>query len=182
MDQPGLRCLIVAPDFTAAARLSERASEAHDLRVVMAPGIEAARRLLDGARFDIVIADARYEEDVLALRQFDSAGDPATEFFLTGREFTKEQIVDALRHGVRDVFEEPIVVEHVVEALGRAVSRIERSRRDFRRQHRLRELSSRIIKDRREVRRRVDVVCKDLVSAYRQLAQKVVALEHDRPE
>ena len=46
-------------------------------------------------------------------------------------------------------------------------------RHQQRRYRRLRRLSSRIVRERRDLRQRIDLVCRDFVQAYRRLAQRV---------
>jgi len=180
-DERGLRCLIVAADFSDAARVAERASEEYDLRVVMAPSVTAAQRLLGGAQFEVILADSDLSDgDALSLAPVDA--ETQAEFFLIGRSFSKAQLIDALRAGVRDVFETPLELDALMDRLGESVERLRQQRRTARRARRLRRLSSRIIRDRREVRKRVDLVCRDLAGAYRQLAEKVVTLERVRGE
>ena len=84
-----------------------------------------------------------------------------------------EQMVDAIRLGVKDVFVKPFDLAVLADTVSRAI-RSERQRRHRqRRYHRLRKLTGRIIRERRDLRERTDLICQDLVHAYRRLAQKV---------
>jgi hypothetical protein len=45
------------------------------------------------------------------------------------------------------------------------------------RHRRLRKLTARIICERRDLRQRIDLICRDFVHAYRRLAQRVTEAE-----
>lgn len=83
------------------------------------------------------------------------------------------QMVDAIRLGVKDVFVKPFDFAAVTESASEAIKRRTMQRDRRRRYHRLRKLTGRIIRERRELRERTDLICQDLVHAYRRLAQKV---------
>jgi len=99
-----------------------------------------------------------------------------------------DRVLLALRLGVADIFVHPIDGDLVVDAVERLCKRERVRRRDVLRQSRLRGLSSKLIKDRRVLRQRVDLICNDIVHAYRHLAEKVVdspdwtpPVEEERP-
>jgi len=70
----------------------------------------------------------------------------------------------------------PMDPDTLVDSVRRAVRQRRTLHRKTARAKRLRRLSSRLIKDRRELRRRVDLICSDLVGAYQRLAEKVVTV------
>jgi len=83
------------------------------------------------------------------------------------------ELVAAMRLGIRDVLLKPVVMAEMVERL-QAALRAEAKRRAYRRRvHRLRLLSVRMLRERRDLRRRTDLICRDLVQAYRALVHKV---------
>lgn len=170
-------CLLIADDASAVAPLIDRAARAGVAETIVVRTLAAARRELANTRFDLVLAEDRLPDgDALSLLSRKRRED-AAEYFLFGRDVSKNSVLSALRAGVRDVFEPPFEPDAAVEQLRDALKALRKRRHDRRRSKRLRDLSSRIIRDRREVRKRVDIVCRDLVSAYRQLAEKVVAME-----
>lgn len=85
--------------------------------------------------------------------------------------------IEALRLGVRDLFPRPFAVGDLLESMRRALSQAEQLRR-FRTKHqRLRRLVRRVLGDRRDLNRRIELICKDLVGAHRRLVQRVLAHE-----
>ena len=88
---------------------------------------------------------------------------------------TSEDLIDAMRLGVRGVVSRPVDPVDLVRTV-RGVLRTElRQRRQAGRYRRLRLLTGRILRERRDLRERIDLICQDLVQAYRRLAQDVAA-------
>jgi len=83
------------------------------------------------------------------------------------------QMVEAIRLGIKDVFVKPFDLATLTESVSKAIKRNRKQRDRRQRYHRLRKLTGRIIRERRELRERTDLICQDLVHAYRRLAQKV---------
>jgi DNA-binding response OmpR family regulator len=92
---------------------------------------------------------------------------------LTAEDPDPRELVTAMRLGVRDVLLQPVTMADMAERL-KTVLRTESKRRARRRRvRRLRLLSARILRERRDLRQRSDLICQDLVQAYRALAHKV---------
>lgn len=87
------------------------------------------------------------------------------------------QAVDALRAGVTDFLVKPFEPEHLVSTLQRALRQAAEHRRLVQRHHRLRALVRRVIRDRRELNSRIDLICRDLVGAHRRLVHRVIDQE-----
>ncbi len=88
---------------------------------------------------------------------------------------TPEDLIDAMRLGIRGVAPHPIDTVDLVRTI-RGVLRTElRQRRQRTRYRRLRLLTGRILRERRDLRERIDLICKDVVQAYRRLAQDVAS-------
>jgi DNA-binding NtrC family response regulator len=88
---------------------------------------------------------------------------------------TLGRAVEAMRLGVRDLFTKPFDMGRLTTALEEAIEARRHRRQERLRYERLRRVSARILRERRTLRQRVDLVCRDLVGAYRRLAEKVVA-------
>lgn len=104
---------------------------------------------------------------------------------LTAEQVTAEEAIEALRLGVTDILIQPFDIADLIDLARRAADRRFRSRHRRRRYRRLRSMVSRIIRERRDLRQRMDLICRDLVYAYRNLAQKVAQsgmLTHDAKE
>jgi len=87
---------------------------------------------------------------------------------------TVDQMVEAIHLGVKEVLLKPFDLAVLANALSGAIRSESRRRQRRRRYRRLRLLTGRIIRERRDLRERTDLICKDLVHAYRRLAQKMV--------
>ena len=91
-------------------------------------------------------------------------------------EPTTEQAIAALRLGVRDLLTKPFPVADLLDASDRALCG-HHIRRDYAvRYHRMRDLVRKAVRERRELNKRIELVCKDLVGAHRRLAHRVVEL------
>src|SRR5207244_719060 len=83
--------------------------------------------------------------------------------------------LSAMRLGATDLMALPLERGALVAAVRSAANKRRELRQLTARTRRLRRLSSRLVKDRRDLRNRVDLICRDIVTAYRRLAEKVVA-------
>jgi len=84
-----------------------------------------------------------------------------------------EQTINAMRLGVTDLFCKPFDLHDLCQAVGRAATHELKRRRARIRYRRLRRLASQIVRERRDLRQRMDLICQDFVYAYRRLAQRV---------
>ena len=86
---------------------------------------------------------------------------------------TCSEMIEAMRLGVRDVFRKPFPVAELLDAVERLVRSQTEARRRAVRYHRMRELVQHVVRERRDLNRRVDLVCRDLVNAHRRLVQRI---------
>ncbi|MCO6437078.1 MAG: response regulator [Phycisphaerae bacterium] len=96
---------------------------------------------------------------------------------LMGGNPSRDETLAALRLGVRDLFIKPFPVVELLDAAERALLGQDLHRRHVQRHRKLRELVRRMVRDRREMNRRVELICRDLVGAHRRLVQRVLARE-----
>ena len=94
---------------------------------------------------------------------------------LIDRDNDPDRLLAALRQGAADVVRPPIDYDYLTRTIRRVVRESRIRRHEARRTQRLRHLSRRLIRDRRELHKRVDLICRDLVVAYRRLAEKASA-------
>jgi len=86
-----------------------------------------------------------------------------------------DDALQAMRLGVRDVFPRPISIDELLDSADRALRGHQLHRQHGIRYHRMRKLVRQVIRERRELHQRVDLICRDLVQAQRKLVHKVVA-------
>ena len=171
---PSAKYLLILRDGEAAARLATRVAAEIATDVTLASSLAAARRLLESTRYDVIVVEADLPDgDGLSLLR-EPCRPPDADCFLWTVQPGPEQLLEALRLGAADVFTQPHDLDAILLRLRRAAETQHRRRREALRHARLRELSRRIIRDRRAVRKQVDIVCRDLVGAYRELAEKVI--------
>jgi len=91
-----------------------------------------------------------------------------------------EQAIEALRLGVRDVFHRPIAIEQFLDAVDAALRTYDAQRQHAVRYHRMREMVRRVIQERRDLNKRIELVCRDLVGAHRRLVDRVLTFQQAR--
>lgn len=88
-----------------------------------------------------------------------------------------DQVLEAMRLGVVDVLRKPVARRQLVDSVRRTLRTFELRRRHAVKYRRMRDLVRQVIRERRNVNRRVELICRDLVGAQRRLVQRVMALE-----
>jgi DNA-binding NtrC family response regulator len=96
-------------------------------------------------------------------------------FVLMGDDPTAAQAVAALRIGVTDFFPKPFDLTEFLDSLDRCLYRYNQARRREQRHRQVRQLARRVIRERRDLNGRVDLICRDLVQAQRRLMTRVLA-------
>lgn len=97
--------------------------------------------------------------------------------FLMGEEPTAQEAISAMRAGASEFFVKPFEVTELLDAVQQALSKY-RSIRTLRYRHeRMRDLLRRVIRDRRNLNRRVELICRDLVGAHKRLVVRVLENE-----
>jgi len=90
---------------------------------------------------------------------------------------TSRQIIRAMRLGVRDVFCKPFPLPRFLARCRQLLGEYDARRRHCAKYTRVRELLRYVIRERRELNRRTEFVCRDLVGAHRRLVHRVLAVE-----
>jgi DNA-binding NtrC family response regulator len=86
---------------------------------------------------------------------------------------TLGRAIEAMRLGAADMFVKPFDLDKMTQTVAQAVGKFRHDQLRVRRLMRVRELSKRVIQERRGLRRKMDLVCRDMVAGYRELAEKV---------
>lgn len=97
---------------------------------------------------------------------------------LMADELSVEDTIDAMRIGVRDVFLHPFELDGLAASAERLLDGFRLRQQHAARYRRMRSVVRRAIRERREIDQRVELVCKDLVSAQRRLVHRVMEIDH----
>ena len=97
---------------------------------------------------------------------------------LMGDSPTTADVIDAMRCGAVDFFPKPFAVEQLLESMENELDSYREVRHMMQRHQKLRTLVRRVIRERRELNRRVELICKDLVGAHKKLVMRVLENEN----
>jgi DNA-binding NtrC family response regulator len=172
-----MRILIVANNPELIATLTNKIVCQLDANVTIVNSLEEARDLSGPDKFDVVLATEKLPDGqgLTLVNEEQPLFDAPVILLDAGLD--ARRILKALRNGVADVIPQPLDSGHLVTTMQKAVTMNRLRRHTYARCNRLRRVTSKLVRDRRELRQRVDLICRDLVSAYRRLAKKVVGLQ-----
>lgn len=140
--------------------------------------VSSAADALDVEIFEphaIAIVDTRIDDLdplTLAARLCELSDRPV---ILTGCDPTTADVIEALRMGVVDFFTKPYEIEGLLDRMTAALSAHRQQRARVQREERTRRLLRKVIRERRLLNERVELICKDLVGAHKRLATRVLA-------
>lgn len=96
---------------------------------------------------------------------------------LTSGRPTLSQAIEALRLGATDYLPKPFPMPYLIEVVERSLFAYRTARRRDQRYRQLRRTVRRVLRDRRELNDRIDLICRDLVGAHRRLVHRVLENE-----
>jgi DNA-binding NtrC family response regulator len=124
---------------------------------------------------DLVIAECGLDaSDGLELAEHLNILSPRPIILLAERA-SSAAAIEAMRLGVADLFVKPFPIARLLESVERALEAFDLRTRHALKYRRMRELVRRVIRERRDMSRRMELVCRDLVEAHRRLVQRVDA-------
>ena len=168
------RILVAAQDDDRTTALIAEIVIQLQPQITHVSSVEDARLAIKATRPTLILAD-QYLEDGYGMDLIPRDASLKTPVILIKEQIDPDRLIQAMRLGVSDVFEQPIDPDEVIASIARLHRREAIRLRNERRSRRLRRMSSKLIRDRRDLRQRVDLICNDIVVAYRQLAEKVVS-------
>ena len=181
MKDPAIEILLVDADTDLVGMIADHLGQSIDigpngseLVIRQASSAEEALSALYARPPEVVLTELELpDQDGLSMiRSMRDHADCA--ILVMPAQVTLGKAVELMRLGARDLFVKPFDLRRLTEAVQQAVQDQLGKRRSEHRQQRLQQLASRIVRERRELRKRVDLVCHDLVGAYRDLANKFV--------
>jgi DNA-binding NtrC family response regulator len=179
MKDPGIDILVVDDDEEIATMVADYLATSlpdsdleTELNVRKAKNAQEALDLFFARPADVVLADLSLPDDdgLSMVRKMRDHSEPAV-VIITGNA-TLGSAVESMRLGACDLLSKPFDLRRLAVVVRSAVNGQLTRRREETRRRRLHDLASRIVRERRELRKRVDLVCHDLVGAYRNLAAK----------
>ncbi len=169
-----LNILLVAADSAANQALSREIARRIPAQILHVESVDDAIGACAARTFDITLA----AESLPNANGADLLDHPLmiVPVVLFCERASADTLLSAFRAGVADVITGPMDYGYLAATIRDVVRRHRGVELANRRAARLRSLSKGLIRDRRELRRRVDLICTDIVSAYQLLARKVVAV------
>jgi DNA-binding NtrC family response regulator len=169
--------LLVEPEADVLEKLVAALTQRFDANITCVPSGEEAVETEAIEPHDLVICELELPQmsgleladQLMALRR--------RPFILLACDATREEAVEAMRLGVRDLFVKPFRVRELMDSIERAFHADEVSHRHHAKYRRLRKLLRRAKQDRMEMHQRTELICRDLVGAHRKLVERVLALE-----
>ncbi len=174
MNPARLNILLVDPDADRATALRDHLRAALPCRVRPTASGERALRLERLGRFQLCLASAgNGDPSCTAWLAGFRAVNACPVIVLDGEHLARDRIIGLMRLGAVDAVTWPQDREYLTACVERIAHDARRRRRLARRQRRLRRTVSRILHERRDLHERMDLICRDIVQAYRRLAEKV---------
>lgn len=174
----GDRILAVIQDPASLELLSDAAARSFDAQITCAYNGSDA---LDVDQVEI------HHIAILSLDQPDMSGFELARRLLKIRfrpvimiaaDPTGKDVMEALRLGVTDFLPTPLDRDSLMNALTRCLCRGRAMRRTVERQKKQRLLVRRLLRDRRNLNQRIELICRDMVGAYRRVFHRILSLEN----
>ena len=171
------KILVVEPDSEIVEILVASLSRRFDAQITCVADAESALDVDLVAAHDLVITELVLDdlegldliERLMALS--------VRPMVLLAHEPSCEEAIEALRLGVRDVFCKPFPVTDLLDSVARLLRGHEVRQAHLSKHRRMRDLVRRVIRERRDLNRRIDLICRDLVGAQRRLVRRVLESE-----
>jgi DNA-binding response OmpR family regulator len=171
-DRP-VEILLVEPDTDLADMIRECLPASSQVNVTVAADAASALREELTAAHDVLLVatdlpDAPWTDLVREIRQTNRG-----PLILLAQAPSAMDMLEAVRARVTDVLIKPFDLAELCTLTDQAARLAFKRGRARLRHRRLRRLTARIICERRDLRQRIDLICRDFVHAYRRLAQRV---------
>ncbi len=174
------KIMLVEPDSEVLEILVAAMSDRFDAHITCVDSAESCLDVEVVDPHDLVVAELELEDaSGLELSEHLMSLSHRPVVLLADAPSTEEAIA-ALRLGVRDLFTKPFPVSQLLESAQQAITGQHIRREHAVKYHRMRSLVRTAIRERRELNKRIELVCKDLVGAHRRLAHRVLEIGVDR--
>lgn len=177
MSETPYKIMLVEPDAEVTEIVVRALSRRFDAYITC---VSTAEDCLDTELLephDLVITDLDLAKDdglYLAEQLFTLSARPV---FVLADDPDRDDMVRAMGIGVRQMFVKPFPVGTLLDAADVSLRSYTLKRKQLIRHHRTRDLLRKIIRERRELNQRIDLICRDLVGAHRRLVNRVIEKE-----
>ncbi|NLE30460.1 MAG: response regulator [Phycisphaerae bacterium] len=172
--------MIVEDDPEIAEMLHDHLKESLNAELDLASSAQEALEFDAENPADVILVDYMLPDmDGLDLITPLNARKRRPIILITGHP-TLGRAIEAMRLGAVDMLVKPFDLEILTEKISQAFAQYQQEQRRMNRIMRIRRLSKKVIAERRSLRRKLDVLCKDIVGSYRELAEKVNFVDHQQ--
>ncbi len=175
-----LKILIIEPDVRVTEMLVDCLGRRFGARITCAGRGEDALDVEIVEPHDLAIADVDLpgiDGIELARHLLELSDRPV---IMTSGRPTLGQAIEAMRLGVTDYLPKPYPLPYLEEVAEKALRAHLRRQQRQRRYHHLRRVARKAETERQALNDRIDLICRDLVSAHRRLVHRV--LEHEQAQ
>lgn len=174
-DRP--KILIVEDDAGTAELLQDYLRDSLSAEPHIAASAQEALDMDDEDPAEVILVDVLLPDmDGLELLAALGAKGQRPVILMTGHP-TLGRAIEAMRLGATDMLVKPFDMDKVGRTIVGAVGKYRRDQLRVQRLVRVRELSKKVIQERRSLRQKMDLLCRDVVGAYRELAEKLIKLD-----
>lgn len=171
------KILLVEPEPMALERVLRALIDRFDTHITCVPTAEECLQIQAEDPHDLIIAEMELPDSVgLELTQ-DLLARRQVPIILLAESPSYDEAVDAIRLGIRDLFAKPFRVSALMEAVDRSLEGGRVRRRHRMRYRQMRGLLRKVIRERRELNQRIELICRDFVGAHRKLVDRVLEIE-----
>ncbi len=144
------------------------------MRLVQVPTMGEARQHLSQAPIDLALiaCDQPDGEGILMVREI-AERYPGTQTILLSRQPTLDGAMQALRAGADDLIVKPLNLVELRDRISHVAARHRTLCSQQRKVQRLQRVCRKLNQVRKDVAQQVDILCKDLVTAYQELAEQM---------
>lgn len=96
---------------------------------------------------------------------------------LLSQDVGSDTVIEAMRLGVTDIFVHPFSIPKLLDRCECALRDADLARKQAVKYRQMREMVRRVLRERRTLNQRMDLVCKDLVGSHRRLVNRVLERE-----
>lgn len=168
-----MRVLVIGESRAATSELAQVVRSAGQADCEEADCMEEAAPALAGGGFDVVVIRRSCVQAATQTLRHVVTLDPVARCVVCAPSAAVADAVEAMRAGAVDLLPDPPSETELLAAVAAAASRSRAQRDQGRRIERLKRICRRLNAARQQVTSQVDVLCNDLMGAYRELADQV---------